>query len=288
MNELILSLLIFAIIIVLFISFWIILKRRDNSISGIEQKIEVINDEILYNRTSFNKLLKLMDEMKKEMNSLKVEENSINIINKIDHLENYEKNTYLLVKNLQDLIVEINRRFSTLQSSPAFKEPMSALKEPISGIPQTHGVKSELSRAESNLIVDFNRMLVDSDYEKDFRTRHQQLAPAFCNSNGMISLIVTAADEENLWIIPRSDHDNAVVLPSRRLLTKFLSTLLSNKGEGASTLIGSCFDVVVCDDLERACLKRFAEAEIERNATGQIIKVRILKKGQLELPSGKG
>lgn len=283
MNELILPLLIFTIIIIIvfFISFWIILNRQDNIISGIEQKTEVIMGEILYNRDRFNellKLLKLINEMKK------VEENSINIIKKIDHLvEDYEKNTYLLEKNLHDLFVQI----STLQSSSAFKEPISAIKEPISIIPQTHGVKSELSSVESNLIAEFNRMLVDSDYEKDFRTRYQQLAPAFCNSNGMISLIVTA-DEENLWIIPRSDHDNAVVLPSRRLLTKFLSTLLSNKGEGASTLIGSCFDVIVCDDLERACLKRFAEAEIERNATGQIIKVRILKKGQLRLPSGKG
>lgn len=289
---------IIIIIIVLFVLFWVILKRQDNSISEINKIIEEIiiqNNKNSYNKNNSDKLLnKLIHEMSNEINKLKldIEECRTNIIDKIDHLTDlYKKQTLV---GLQDILVtEINRQFSTLQLDLAFKESSSKLKEPISRISQTLGVKSELPLAESplresknNFISEFNRMLVESNYEQHFRERYKP-TPALCNRNGMISLMITA-DEENLWIIPGSDNDNAFVLPSRRLLTKFLSTLLSNKGEGASTLIGSCFDVVVCDNLERAHLRCFAEAEIERNATGQIIKVRILKKGQLELPSGKG
>lgn len=281
-DQLSLLLLICAIIIVivLFILFWFILKIQDESIAELQEIVRK-------NHSDYNKSLSLnFNRIKNEIEKLKsdTEEFKINITKKIDDLiEFFKKQDQIDSVNKE--IREIRNQLAKSQFNIALKEPISAHKEDISRIPQIHGVKSETSSLESNLIADFNWMLVNSDYEKDFRTRYQ-FAPAFCNSNGMIILMVTA-DEENLWIIPRSDHDNAVVLPSRRLLTKFLSTLLSNKGEGASTLIGGAFDVAVRDDLERARLKRFAEAEIERNATGQIINAHIFKKGQLELPSGK-
>ena len=288
-NQLDLLLLICAIIIIilLFILFWFILKRKDEGIAEIEEIIRK-------NYSDYDKSLNLnCNRITNEIKKLKsdTEEFKINIIEKIDDLtEFFKKQNQIDSVKLGKILVlsiEIKSQFAKSQSNLALKEPISAHKEPISRIPQINGVKSELSSVESNLIADFNRMLVNSDYESDFRTRYQQITPAFCNSSGMISLSFTV-DEENLWIIPRSDHDNAFLLPSRRLLTKFLSTLLSNKGEGASALIGGSFDVAVRDDLERANLRSFAEAEIERNATGQIIKVHIFKKGQLELPSGTG
>lgn len=277
-NQLGLLLLICAIIIIIvfFVLFLFVLKRQDDAIIVVDKIFEKQEDFFILFRNNRNEIIKLRRDIE-------------DIKNKIDTLnESFEKQNQDSVKSNEMLVLvkEIKNQLAEFQSSLAFKEPISDPKEPISRIPQTLGVKSELSCAESDLIIDFNRMLLESSYEQDFRARYQQLAPALCNSNGTISVTVTA-DDEHLWIIPRSDHNNAFVLPSRRLLTKFLSTLLSNKGEGASTLIGSCFDVVVRDDLERAHLIRFAEAEIE-HTTGQIIKARILKKGQLELPSGTG
>lgn len=280
----------------------VLLNRQKIRIeSKIDQILKEFADQISYHETRQKQQLSMVvTELKKEINTfLKIEESSKTVMEQIDNLTDliqtiHQSNTKyfpLLLQNLKLNYQNIHNLQNILENlKPVFSEINNVsnnllTKEPISRMTETLTTETLFDEEEKKLIDQFNRMLADREQEQVFHKNFSQLLPASCNRDGIILCIPKTSDED-LWIVSLINNPYAVLLPSRRLLTNPI--ILTSNGEIASRLIGSCFEIIMRDDIGCASLIRFADAEVlERNASGQILQARIKKKGQLELPSAK-
>lgn len=283
------------------------LHRHQSRLNEIDQKLKRIADEIYYHNNNHKQLSEIVGRIIINFNDLKIKESNKIIIEEIDNLKDliqaiYQSTNVLSqkvsthvhkidhdIRGLREILANINSVNSDVNLpffDQAIKESVGRTSTLTAITPEIPPVEPSFSEEERKFIKEFNSILADIEEEQAFRQRYKWLTPASCNRDGIIEYTM-ATDNENLWILPRSGNNDAVLLPSRYLLTN--PTLLTSNGEIASRLIGSCFKIIMRDDIERAHLMRFADVEIlDRNASsGQILKARIKKKGLLELPSGK-
>lgn len=286
-----------AIVATVFLVFWVrsILHRHKDRLNGIDQKLKRIADKIDYHNNSHRQLAEMVNRLIINFDeSIISEKNNKIIVEEINHFRKgltqavqtiniYSQNIRADIQKVDHDIQGLREILATI--NPANSDSDARLPDFDLTIKKSPSLEPSISEEERKLIKEFNSILADMEQEQFFRQRYKWITPASSNRDGIIEYTM-AADNENLWILPRSGNNDTVLLPSRYLLTN--PTLLTSKGEIASRLIGSCFEIIMRDDIERAQLMRFADVEIlDRNASGQILKARIRKKGLLELPTGK-
>ncbi|WP_449227660.1 hypothetical protein [Azospirillum argentinense] len=157
-----------------------------------------------------------------------------------------------------------------VNGEPARREAPDRLP-PLAGLapPSGHTPPDREILSEYRLVMD------DEDRVDGFLERYRALR---AERNGQGDLEVMESPTADLWLLPVGENGRALLLPSRRMLTRNFPTLAANQGEGVRRKLGPLFDIVFTE-VEKPVV---VAAALVTLVDGQ--PVRLVRTGMLRFP----
>ncbi|CBS86076.1 hypothetical protein [Azospirillum lipoferum] len=126
----------------------------------------------------------------------------------------------------------------------------------------------------ADLMDEYRRVMEDENRVEAFLEQRRALRAVWRGADWLDLVDSPTAD---LWVLPPHSAGKALILPSRRMLTRNFSALAANRGEGVRRQLGPMFDIDFTD-VETPLVVRAARADLD----GQ--RARLVEPGLLRFP----
>ncbi|NUB27006.1 hypothetical protein [Azospirillum brasilense] len=161
-----------------------------------------------------------------------------------EHMTTLQKESRIIVQAVSQLTNAISDRGYAANASPANGEPARRAAPDRLPSPARPAPPSGHTPLDREILSEYRLVMDDEERVDGFLERYRALRAEL---SGRGELEVMDSPTADLWLLPIGENGRALLLPSRRMLTRNFPTLAANQGEGVQRKLGTLFDIVFTD-----------------------------------------
>lgn len=161
-----------------------------------------------------------------------------------EQMTTLQRENRIIAQAVSQLTDAIPDRGYAANASPANGEPARRGAPDRLLPPARPAPPSGHTSLDREIISEYRLVMDDEERVDGFLERYRALRAEL---SGRGELEVMDSPTADLWLLPNGEFGRALLLPSRRMLTRNFPTLAANQGEGVQRKLGTLFDIVFTD-----------------------------------------